>query len=75
MLYEIWRKTVRERGNELALRDLGTGREWAFSDLAAEVEAMPPSEGTVTCPRGAEARFLLLVLRAWRDGRLSLIHI
>jgi long-chain acyl-CoA synthetase len=70
MLYEIWRKTVRERGNELALRDVSTGCEWTFSDLAAEVEAMPPSEGHVTFPRGAEARFLLLVLRAWRDGRV-----
>jgi long-chain acyl-CoA synthetase len=68
MLYEIWRKTVRERGNELALRDLSTGREWTFSELAAEVEAMPPAEERVTCPRGGEARFVLLVLRAWRDG-------
>jgi long-chain acyl-CoA synthetase len=70
MLYEIWRKTVRERGNELALRDLSTACEWTFSDLAAEVEAMAPSVEPVAYPRGAEARFLLSVLRAWRDGRI-----
>ena len=70
MLYEIWRKTVREKGNDLALRDLSTGREWTFSDLAAEVEAMPPAEDPVTFAQGTEARFLLLVLRAWRDGRV-----
>ncbi len=68
MLYEIWRETVREMGNDLALRDLGAGRQWTFSELAAEVEAMPRAEGAVVFPRGAEAQFLLSVLRGWRDG-------
>ena len=70
MLYEIWRKTVREKGNELALRDLSAGRQWTFSELAAEVEAMPPAVDSVVFPRGADASFLLSVLRGWRDRRV-----
>ena len=39
MLYERWQKVVRERRNEIALRDLGDGRCWTFAQLneAAEI--------------------------------------
>ena len=36
MLYERWQKVVRERQNEIALRDLASGRCWTFLELAAE---------------------------------------
>ena len=70
MLYEIWRKTVREKGGELALQDLSSGRKWTFLELAAEVEAAPPAEDSVVFLRETGTRFILLLLQAWRDGRV-----
>ncbi len=68
MLYEIWRETVRANGREIALRDLGTNVDWTFAQLFAEVEKLPRLETHIAFPVGADAEFVIEVLRAWRDG-------
>jgi long-chain acyl-CoA synthetase len=66
MLYERWRQIARERGHGLALRDLAAGREWSFTELAAQAEAAPASAEPVVYPQGYCAGFILDLLRAWR---------
>ncbi len=41
MLYERWRQVAQERGNELALRELASGQQWAFAELARRIERLP----------------------------------
>jgi long-chain acyl-CoA synthetase len=66
MLYERWRQTAAARSGELALRDDASGRRWTFSQLAAEAERCPVSEGVVH-PQGHGPEFILTVLAAWRE--------
>jgi acyl-coenzyme A synthetase/AMP-(fatty) acid ligase len=54
----------------MALRDLATGREWTFGQLAAGAEAGSPPDCGVHCPCGTRAEFVLEVLRAWRCGAI-----
>jgi acyl-coenzyme A synthetase/AMP-(fatty) acid ligase len=68
MLYELWQKVVRERKNEIALRDLGSGRSWTFSQLNAEAEAPLPVKPAMIHPQGNSPEFIIAVLRAWREG-------
>jgi len=68
MLYERWQKVVQERPNEIALRDLASGRCWTFSQLNAEAESVPPGKAAMIQPQGSSPEFILAVLRAWRDG-------
>jgi acyl-coenzyme A synthetase/AMP-(fatty) acid ligase len=68
MLYERWQTVVRERKNDIALRDLASERCWTFKELQREVEARPPGKWAVIHPRGNSPEFILEVLRAWRDG-------
>ena len=68
MLYERWQKVVRERKNEIALRDLAAGRCWTFSELLAEAEKPQPERPAMICPQGNSPEFILAVLRAWRLG-------
>ncbi len=42
MLYERWQKVVQEKRNEIALRDLASGRCWTFLQLDQETEAPTP---------------------------------
>lgn len=70
MLYERWLEVARLRGEDIALRDLASGREWSFAALAGEVESSQPVGGTICFPRGQAADFVLTVLRAWRAGRV-----
>ncbi len=67
MLYERWRQIVRERGNELALREVASGRQWSFNELARLVENMPRCEVPVLYPQGHSAAFIFVVLLGWRD--------
>jgi len=68
MLYERWQKVVQARRNEIALRDLASGRSWTFSELQAEAEGSPLDAAAVVYPRGNSPAFILEVLRAWRAG-------
>lgn len=68
MLYERWQQVVRERQQEIALRDLASGRSWTFSQLRAAAEQGPREKCGVVYPQGNSPEFILLVLRAWRAG-------
>ena len=41
MLYELWRKVAMARRDELALRDIASGRCWTFGELFAAGEGAP----------------------------------
>lgn len=68
MLYERWQRVVKERRNEVALRDLASDRVWTFLQLQAEAEALPAEKSAMICPQGNSPEFILSVLRAWRQG-------
>jgi long-chain acyl-CoA synthetase len=68
MLYERWRQIAQERGNELALHELDSRRQWTFAELAREVESLPKCDAPIVYPQGQGADFILAVLRAWRDS-------
>ena len=67
MLYERWRKVVRERRNEIALRDLGDGRCWTFSQLNDEAENPLLETPVIAYPQSNSPAFIFAVLRAWRE--------
>ena len=67
MLYERWRQTAQERGRQLALRELASGRQWTFVELARRVERLPSCDVPVVFPQGHAAEFIFAVLRGWRD--------
>src|ERR1035438_8377792 len=66
MLYERWQKVVQERRNEIALRDLASGRCWTFSQLNEEAESPLPGNPEMIHPQGNSPEFIISVLRAWR---------
>ena len=66
MLYECWQRVVQERRNELALRDLASGRCWTFAQLDREAETPLPDNPPMVHPQGHSAEFIIAVLRAWR---------
>ena len=68
MLYERWRQQAREREREVALRELSSGRQWSFGELARAVESSPVGDEPVVWPQGQSAEFIFAVLRAWRSG-------
>ncbi len=68
MLYERWRQIARERRDELALRELASGRRWTFAQLARAGENSPLAAGAMVFPQGHGADFVIAVLRAWRAG-------
>jgi long-chain acyl-CoA synthetase len=70
MLYERWRQIAHERGNELALRELDSRRQWTFAELAREVESLPKCDAPIAYPQGQGAEFIFAVLRAWRDSAI-----
>jgi acyl-coenzyme A synthetase/AMP-(fatty) acid ligase len=67
MLYERWQKVAGERSNEIALRDLASGRCWTFSQLNDESEKPLPGSPAMVCPQGSSPEFIFEVLRAWRQ--------
>lgn len=66
MLYERWQKIVQEKRNEIALRDLASGRCWTFSQLDQESESPLPGNPATIHPQGNSPDFVIAVLRAWR---------
>ena len=66
MLYERWQQVVQERRNEIALRDLASGRCWTFSQLDQEAENSPPENPSLIHPQGNSPEFIIAVLRGWR---------
>jgi acyl-coenzyme A synthetase/AMP-(fatty) acid ligase len=68
MLYAAWKETARSHGEELALIDLGSGRQWSFRQLAEEAENLPAPE-PIIFPSGQGHEFIFEVLRAWHHGR------
>lgn len=66
MLYERWQKVVQERRNEIALRDLASGRCWTFSQLDREAENPLPGNPAMVYPQGNSPEFVIGVLRGWR---------
>jgi acyl-coenzyme A synthetase/AMP-(fatty) acid ligase len=67
MLYERWQKIVHERPNEIALRDLASGRWWTFSQLDQESQKPLPGNPVMIQPQGSSPEFIFEVLRAWRS--------
>ena len=70
MLYERWLDAAAARRNEIALRDLASGRRWTFAELSAEGEALANSDAGIVCPQGHAPEFVLAVLSAWRRGKI-----
>jgi acyl-coenzyme A synthetase/AMP-(fatty) acid ligase len=67
MLYERWQKVIQERQDEIALRDLASGRCWTFAQLNDEAEKSLPEISAMIHPQGNAPEFIITVLRAWRE--------
>src|SRR5690348_11902016 len=70
MLYERWRQIAHAHAAEIALRDLTSGRQWTFRELAEAGEQGTVPLGRVVFPHGICAEFVFSVLRAWREGKI-----
>jgi len=70
MLYERWCRIAAERSQEVALRDLATGRRWTFAELHAVGEGTP-STGDLMHPQGHTPEFVFTLLAAWRTGKVA----
>lgn len=70
MLYEHWREVARSCRDQIALRDLDSGRQWTFHDLALATEHAERAKAGFAFPRGMSAEFVLAVLQAWRAERI-----
>src|SRR5438045_3853266 len=70
MLYERWRQVARAFPEQIALRDLASGRQWTFRELAAETGRGPRDAQKVAFPQGICAGFIFSVLQAWRAGQV-----
>ncbi len=68
MLYQRWRQIVRERAGECALRELSSGRQWTFAEMARLAEDAPAASQPMAFPGGHDAGFVLAVLQAWRSN-------
>jgi len=68
MLYERWRQIAAERSRELALRELPSGRQWTFTEMARWAEGLPNCRSRVLHPQGHSAEFVFNVLHGWRDN-------
>src|ERR1051325_9223658 len=70
MLYDRWRQIARACPEEIALRDLASGRHWTFRALASAAEQPAATAERIAFPRGISADFILAVLQAWRAGKI-----
>ncbi len=69
MLYERWQRVARERRHEIALKDLASGQQWTFAQLAEPPAGEKRHRGDIFYfPEGRSVRFVLTVLEAWRAG-------
>src|SRR5258708_19557922 len=71
MLYERWLKVSRAHLNEIALRDVATGEEWSFGQLARVAELEGGNDRAIAFPRGSGPEFIFGVLEAWRRGQVA----
>jgi long-chain acyl-CoA synthetase len=74
-LYERWLETCAENREAWAIRDLGTGVEWSYGDLAEALAARPAlvRGSVVTAGVGnGTVEFVVRTLQAWRDGAVLL---
>lgn len=69
MLYDRWQQVARRHADELALRDIASGRSWTFAQLARAAEQFSLLDHRLATPRGHGPEFILTVLAAWRMGR------
>src|SRR4051794_11895646 len=69
MLYERWRQIAGACPNDLALRELGSGRQWTFRELTLAAERSPGDDRKIAFPQGISADFIVAVLAAWRRGQ------
>jgi acyl-CoA synthetase (AMP-forming)/AMP-acid ligase II len=69
MLFERWGEISRARADHLAVRDLSTGSDWMFRQLAdaAAAGARSPATRSLFFPQGHSVEFIVDVLRAWRS--------
>jgi long-chain acyl-CoA synthetase len=70
MLYNAWQKVIQDRGDEVALRDLASGRSWTFAQMDREAQTSLPDKSAMVFPQGHSPEFIFAVLRAWRWGRV-----
>jgi acyl-coenzyme A synthetase/AMP-(fatty) acid ligase len=70
MLFECWQKVAQDRRNEVALRDLASGRCWTFAQMNREAETPLPDHPVMVFPQGHSPEFIFTVLRAWRWHRV-----
>src|SRR5258708_32864263 len=70
MLYERWREIARLCQDEVALRDVASGRAWTFAELAAVAEHGAADPSPIVFSQSASADFVVAVLRAWRSRRV-----
>src|SRR4051812_20666544 len=69
MLYDRWREVARERGSELALRDVREGRSWTFAQLWEAGDRASDPGAQWVCPKGNGSEFIFEVLRGWKFQR------
>jgi long-chain acyl-CoA synthetase len=67
MLYERWQKIVRDRPNDIALRELASERCWTFAEVDMESEKPLAGNSPMVHVRGSSPEFIFTVLRAWRN--------
>ena len=70
MLYEQWLTVARAHRDRVALWDGATRREWTFAQLAAEAESAPQAKGGLLVTDATGPRFLMDILRGWRDRQV-----
>ena len=70
MLYDAWQKVIKDRGDEVALRDLASGQSWTFAQMDREAQTPLPDKSAMIFPQGHSPEFIFTVLRAWRRGRV-----
>jgi long-chain acyl-CoA synthetase len=71
MLYERWREVASARAGQVAVRDLRSGRQWTFGELADAAQASSQESASIVYPKGIGVEFVLAVLGAWRWGKVA----
>jgi len=68
MLYDAWQKVIQDRGDEVALRDLASGRGWTFAQIDRAAQTPLRDKSAMVFPQGHSPEFIFAVLQAWRWG-------
>src|SRR5207253_2290292 len=69
MLYERWKQISARNRDAVALRDLASGKNWTFGQLAEASENNEAQDSRVAFPRGHSPEFILQLLAAWRKNK------